>query len=295
MQARAPGEHSCIELIQFAAAVSSSSYKGVESDRIATMLTDLLKTKALQLHRDIRKACVSALILMRNKGAVAPLDLLELFFEVMSTVPDKDLRELLFRHIVSDVRNINKNGKRDDKVNRSVQSFLHRILHNTESSEIASKRAVDMVCELYRRRVWTDARTVAILASAVESPITTVSARAMRFFLNIEEKMAKDTRLQQEGEWFEKHGVVDRHLHSRKTKRRQRQTQRALKNRKKAQRKKEFHAHEGDWMDGDVVDVESSKKLYPAIELLRDPQGLAEFVFKKLKAGSSMKYETKLS
>ena len=83
-------------------------------------------------------------------------------------------------------------------------------------------------------------RTVAILASAVESPITTVSARAMRFFLNIEEKMAEDTRLQQEGEWFEKHGAVDCHLHSRKTKRRQRQTQRALKNRKKRNVRKNF-------------------------------------------------------
>ena len=75
------------------------------------MLTDLLKNKALQLHRDIRKACVSALILMRNKGAVAPLDLLELFFEVMSTVPDKDLRELLFRHIVNDVQKYKQKRK----------------------------------------------------------------------------------------------------------------------------------------------------------------------------------------
>ena len=42
--------------------------------------------------------------------------------------------------------------------------------------------------------------------------------------------------------------------------------------------------------------VQSSKKLYPAIELLRDPQGLAESVFKRIKAAgsNSYKFEVKL-
>jgi protein SDA1 len=208
-----------VELIQFVAAVSSSSYKGRESQAVGNMLLGLLggirrhtttttgtsssdssdsstsivispqqSIMVSSLHRDIRRAVVSALILMRNKGCIVPLDLLQLFFTVMSltTVVDKTMKELLYRHMVNDIRNINKKGKRDDKVNRSIQTFLHRILQSTSSpvnghlmiddgnnsltSEIASKRAVDMVCELYRRRVWTDDRTVAILASAVLHP-----------------------------------------------------------------------------------------------------------------------------
>lgn len=341
-----------VELIQFAAAVSSSSYKGAESDRIATLFMILLggtkrvsmpnknisknnstsssgvdadaninnntttMATVVSLHKDVRRAAVSALILMRNKGTVPPLDLLQLFFSVMTTVPDKALRDLLYRHMVNDIRNINKKGKRDDKVNRSVQSFLHRILqqHNNSNNinnnsfrdavqeadasaaETACKRAVDMVCELYRRRVWTDDRTVAILASAVEhvSNSYSVSARAMRFFLGIEEKMALDERTQRETEWNEKSGVVDLHLHSKKTCRRARQTERALKNKKRAQHKKETLS---EWMDETPENdkgVETSKKLYPAMELLRDPHGLAETIFKRLKGGGSIKYETKL-
>jgi protein SDA1 len=328
-----------VELIQFAAAVSSSSYKGEESDRIATLLMGLLggvrttseregvysnaqrKTVATTtvvstqpavaaaLHRDVRRAAVSALILMRNKGTVPPLDLLQLFFSVMAAVSDKTLRELLYRHMVNDIRNINKKGKRDERVNRSIQTFLHRILQNSSGSEhtkaasediaaaateIASKRAVDMVCELYRRRVWTDDRTVAILASAVENTHPTVSSRAMRFFLGIEEKMAADEQSQKESELAEKGQHVDYHLHSRKTSRRSRQTERALKNKKRAQQKKESVA---DWMDETPESdkgVEASKKLYPAMELLRDPQGLAETIFRRLKSGKSIKYETKL-
>ena len=269
------------------------------------------------LHRDVRRAVVSSLILMRNKGCIVPLDLLQLFFTVMSltSVVDKTIKELLYRHIVNDIRNINKKGKRDDKVNRSLQAFLHRILQSSSSvnangnpmmdddgstmssltSEMASKRAVDMVCELYRRRVWTDDRTVAILASAVIHPHISVSCRAMRFFLNIEEKMAHDTRTQKEIQIAEKGQQVDLHLHSRKTSRRHRQTERALKNKKRITQK---HQTASEWMDetpNHDKGLEQSKKLYPAIELLRDPQGMVEILFRRLKASATnIKYDAKL-
>ena len=308
-----------IELIQFAAAVSSSSYKGEESDRIANMFIELLvggpetsneaskanvhmtmPASALQLHRDVRKSCVSALILMRNKGVIEPLKLLELFFRLMSVVPDKGLREQLYKHMVNDIRNINKKGKRDDRVNRKIQSFLHRVVstHGGEgagdetATDIAAKRATDMVCELYRRQVWTDDRTVAILASAVESKNTTVMSRAMRFFLNIEEKMAEDKKQEEDNVW-DASQKVDLHLFSRKTKSRQRHVDRQLKNRKKEQQKRETGPDE--WLAiRDDEGVEACRKLYPAIELLRDPQGLAESVFKRLKKPKSIPYKNKL-
>jgi protein SDA1 len=320
-----------VELIQFAAAVSSSSYKGKGSDHIAEMLMNLLvgssaassasgqeqrqqpvsantdvsvvtmPAAAIQLHRDVRKACVSALILMRNKGVLDPLKLLELFFRLMAVVPDKGLRELLYKHMVNDIRNLNKKGKRDDKVNRSIQSFLHRVVsHHGQpggaeetATDVAAKRATDMVCELYRRNVWTDDRTVAILASAVQSSNSTVMCRAMRFFLGIEEKMAEDARRKEEGEW-DNSKSIDYHSYSKKTKSRHQHTVRQLKTRNKAQQKREGQT---DWMDArpDQEDtVESARKLYPAIELLRDPSGLAEYILKRLRSTGNYKYEVKL-
>jgi protein SDA1 len=212
-----------------------------------------IPTSALSLHKDVRKASVSALILMRNKGAIPPLKLMELFFRIMSAVPDKALREHLYKHLVNDIQNINKKGKRDDKVNRSVQSFLHRVIaassrittgrnnnnnaqddalggsgedymdiktlqEDRESAgDVAAKRAVEMVAELYRRQVWTDERAVAILASAVRSSNAIVMCRAIRFFLNIEDKMAEDQKKTETAKWD---GVnqIDMHLYSKKTK-----------------------------------------------------------------------------
>ena len=344
------------ELIQFAAATASSSYKGKEANRVAAILigllvgeqpvidddegegqeiytgskkkkkkdnkkqiyhnkelhtmTTMLPSAALQLPRDIRKSCVSALILMRNKGALEPLRVLELFFRLMAVVPDKTLREILYKHMVNDIRNINKKGKRDDKVNRAIQSFLHRVVstHGQEqrrgedgavspeenATDVAAKRAVDMVCELYRRQVWTDDRTVAILASAAVSKNVTVASRAMRFFLNIEEKMAMDSSIKEEDDW-DASQKINYHSFSRKTKTRVNHVRRQLRNRNKQQRKREG-CDTDDWLDvRDDEGVEVAKKLYPAIELLRDPQGLAEAVLKRLKnPKASIPYKNKL-
>jgi protein SDA1 len=316
-----------MELMQFAAAVASSSYKGPESERIARLFINLLIGKpihdssdslatfsttlpaaALNLHRTVRKTTVSALILMRNKGAIEPLQLMELFFCVLSVIPDKTLREMLYCHLIQDMRNLNKT-KKNDKLNKSVQAFLHRIVTSSMQSEtangandanatdsasdIAAKRATDMVCELYRRRVWTDDKTVAIVASAVLSSNKTVMCRAMRFFLGIEEKMAQDEQAKQETD-YETKNRIDYHSHSKKTASRQRHVERQIKNRKKALLKKE---KQGDWMDEEQEfdrTVEEAKKLYPAMELLRDPQGLAESVFKRLRVIGSYKFDTRL-
>mmetsp|Transcript_16710 Transcript_16710/g.33991 ORF Transcript_16710/g.33991 Transcript_16710/m.33991 type:complete len:896 (-) Transcript_16710:104-2791(-) len=350
-----------VELIQFIAAVSSSSFKGKESDEVARVLmgllvgpgnvtgigdagnhisasalplvNDSLPLPALQLHREIRKACVSALILMRNKGAIPPLILLQLFFQLMSVVPDKNLRESLYHHIVNDIRNINKaskagkhspkhgnnGGKRDEKLNRTILSFFHRIVsasanesvhnnnYNNDTSsnnstsaasftgedsptDFAAKRATQITCDLYRHQVWTDERSIHILATAATHPSPSVMSRALRFFLNIEETMAFDKKSSEEDQW---HGVqkVDLHLHSKKTKSRQRMVEKQLKNRQRKQNEREGKTI----AEREDKGVEASRKLFPAIELLNDAQGTCELLLKRIKSsGSKYKFETKM-
>jgi len=337
------------ELIQFAAAVSSSSYKERCED-VANLLVRLLlgqstkdgeggscsggitphtkdlhksftltlPTSALALHKDVRKSCVSALILMRNKGKLPPLRLLQLFFRIMSVVPDKGLREQLYKHIVNDIRNINAKGKRDEMVNRRVQGFLHKIVSYTvptdntshhddanrlltptgsingndtnearsDATTLAARRAILLTRELYRRRVWTDARTVSILATGSQSSLSKVASSSMRFFLGIEDKMAEDERREEEDIW---NGVqdVNLHSHSTKTKKRMRGVEKQLKRRLREQKRRETE------QEMEMVDqgVEGGKKLYPAIQLLVDPHGLAESVLRRLMKTGAMGYK----
>ena len=76
-----------------------------------------------------------------------------------------------------------------------------------------ARKCVQMASDLYR----ADERTVAILASGVSSPDTSVFAPAMKFFLNIEDIMAEDEK-QKEEETCVSQQKINLHLYSSKTK-----------------------------------------------------------------------------
>ena len=72
-------------------------------------------------------------------------------------------------------------------------------------------------------------------------------------------------------------------------KKRAHQVKKQVKNKVKQQQKRELE------LDSTDYGVEASRKLYPAIELLRDPQGLAESVLKRIqKTGSSFRFQHKV-
>jgi protein SDA1 len=48
---------------------------------------------------------------------------------------------------------------RNEKLNKAVQSFLYGVLSD-ESSELAAKKSLAVLSELWRRNIWRDGRTV---------------------------------------------------------------------------------------------------------------------------------------
>jgi len=317
-----PVSSDLVELIQFAAAVSSSSYKGKESDRIINILTTLLlgpsssdnatasstvvgdktikssqilsqlySSTASNLNKDIRKAAISGLILMRRKGALDPLRLYDVSFRLIVSIQDKRLREYLQKQLILDVANVNK-VKKKEGVNIQLQSFLHKIIQASCASgnieegsvlDVAPKRAVQILSELYRRKVWTDTRTISILSTAITSSNLTVMATALRFFLNIEEKMDHDIKSSMEEEQASS-CQIQNIQHCKKTKKKLRLVEKQKKERAKAQNKKEHGEEAYEYNILHDKGVHASKKLYPAIEMLHDAQSLAEKVLKRLKS-----------
>jgi len=162
--------------------------------------------------------------------------------------------------------------------------------------DTASRRAVQMVGELYRRNIWTDSRSVCIMACAAKSMNSYVMTRAIRFFLNIEEKMDLDCKNNQQNVL---NGAFAKqpHLFSKKTKARKRHVQKQKKNRCKIQTKLQNSMYETEYsfkIENDVG-VQGSKKLYPAMELLHDAQSLAEILMKRIKSSPiKLKFEVKL-
>jgi hypothetical protein len=95
---------------------------------------------------------------------VGPATLFPLFFRLFRC-PDKSLRQLLFSHIVHDISALNKKH-RDERMNRSLQNFLYSMVN--DENETAAKKSLAVLIELHKRQVWTDARSVNVIASACQ-------------------------------------------------------------------------------------------------------------------------------
>lgn len=166
---------------------TASCYANDTAD-IPQQLIQLMETMGSTLNADVRAKLFQALVMMRNKGLLDPLVLLRLCFQLF-TINDKPLRAALQQYIFTDIKNINTK-KHDEKLNRSIQAVLFKVV--AEDSGVTARRSVDILAELYRRRVWTDERTVNVIAAGLRSKSTKVLTSALNFFLGIEGQMAED-------------------------------------------------------------------------------------------------------
>ena len=233
-------------------------------------MIELLEKHHANLDPKLRMTMAMGLILIRNREQLEPTTLLSTFFRLFS-IEDKKLRELIYSHILSDISNQNKKG-RNEKTNRKIQSFMFGILQG--DNEFAAKKALEILVALYRAKVWTDSRTVNVIATACTSSSVKLMVSAIHFFLNIEAKIAEDEEESAEdNDWM---GL----MHSKKTKKRVNQKIRARKSRALRITKKQTAENKGNSM-------------FAAIHLLNDPQTLAEKMFRIVKK-SNERFEVKL-
>ncbi|CAI5524065.1 unnamed protein product [Closterium sp. Naga37s-1] len=139
----------------------------------------LLQSHVDVLHPMLRRQLAHALILLRNRQLLGPTDLIPHFFRLFRC-PDKALRKLVFAHIVNDIRRLNQKH-RHEGVNRPIQNMLFSLVQ--EENEMAAKKSLAVLIELYRRKVWTDARTVNVIATACLHPCTRIMVGALKFFM----------------------------------------------------------------------------------------------------------------
>jgi protein SDA1 len=228
----------------------------------------------------VRQTIVQALVLIRNRGLLEPIPLFGLFFRLFAC-EDKTLRKDMFAYVVADVRNQHEkqsNGRRM----RQCQHFIFRQLE--DDTPAVARKALAVLVELYRRKIWTCARTVNSIAQAVFHPEPKVSLAAMHFFLGIEARIAEDSRSE---ETVDQSTILS-----------ERDIKLSNKNVKKTRKRKRIMA----------VQLAKSKKLrcrmvngkmrkpinlFPAIDGIADPQGFAERLFKCLRS-TNQGYDVKL-
>lgn len=186
--------------------------KNVENDatKFVATLMDLLERDAASLPATLRRCMCQALILMRSKKGVSlvPTErMLKLFFRLFG-LKDKQLRELLYDAIVSDVRKAN-HPHRNNALNRSLQNFMYSIFSSSTisqaanssnnsnsnnnnnlnavtstSDEMTATKSLQVIIELYRRGIWNDSKTVNIISeAALKGNCPKAMVMALNFFL----------------------------------------------------------------------------------------------------------------
>lgn len=128
----------------------------------------------------VRRAILQALVLLRNRGLVPALSLLQRCFRLFRC-RDKVLRTRLYTYVVSDIKAANQKH-RDQPLNRALQNHVIGILQDASSS-VGAKYALRAMIELYRRHVWRDEKTVNVIASALFCPHPKLRLAALHFLL----------------------------------------------------------------------------------------------------------------
>lgn len=285
-------------------------------------LLSLLNDHALSLPPHLRITFVNALILLQNRSMLNRIDLYPTLISLFA-LNDKNLRKLIFHHIISDVKRINRK-KKNLKLNSIIQNLIYNILKQEQNHQsqinkpqlqqqylnqpittasptmtvtgsfasspahlsgtsvldpaMRAKKVLDVLIELYRRKVWTDSRTVeSILAASLSNDVRLIVA-SLRFFLGVsfyEDEIDSDEEEKKEGLMRKKltstaanmKGVV------KNRKKRTRQIERTVKKIAKA---------------GRVRNSENEASTFdcPAIQLINDPHTYGERLFSRLRSSN---------
>uniref|UniRef100_A0A8D8TFG0 Protein SDA1 n=1 Tax=Cacopsylla melanoneura TaxID=428564 RepID=A0A8D8TFG0_9HEMI len=257
------------ELIMFMAQVAQCYPDSLSG--FAQQLMEVLNSHNTILDANMRMTFCKALILLRNKGLLTPIDLLPLFFGLLRC-PDKPLRKFLETHIITDIKNINSKHK-NAKLNTTLQNFMYEMLKDTNHR--AAKMSLSIMVHLYKKNVWRDAKTVNVIATACFSKSAKVMTAALKFFLTADEAEMKSDDEDSDEDTIKELKLANKY--NKKTKKRANQLDKAKKSiRNKKNRKNKDKAYH-----------------FSALQLIHDPQGLAEKLFHQLEKRHE-RFEVKL-
>ncbi|KAL4422877.1 hypothetical protein ABPG75_009074 [Micractinium tetrahymenae] len=260
------------DLVNFIAQVSSSYPKFAED--FSKDLMELLDRHHAVLEPGLRQTLVKALILLRNRQQLSPTVLLPLLFRLFR-VQDKALRQLVFRHVTADIKNSNKRG-RNERLNRAVQNFMYSVIQ--DEHEGAAKKGLAVLTEMWRRHVWRDVKTVNVIAAAALHKSSRIMLASLKFFLGQDAAEAEkgdgsdSDDEERPGAQGPSREDVYSAFHKGTTsskKKKQKKLKRVQAAVKRAERKQEGTRHES----------------FAALQLLHDPQGWAEKLFRRLQGG----------
>ncbi|KIJ69642.1 hypothetical protein HYDPIDRAFT_172966 [Hydnomerulius pinastri MD-312] len=195
------------ELVSFISQVAQCYPK--ETAEFPSHISTLLLENYGTLTPDTRKTLVQNLVMLRNKNVITSIELLKSLFPLLPRTTSSTLRAFIRKTILSDIRTANLRTK-NHKLNRAVQAMLFTMVERGMDGELVGDKgktrapppttnggektgedamwAVILTKELWRKGVWTDAKSVAIVALGCFHPVMKVQSASIHFFLGSDEE-----------------------------------------------------------------------------------------------------------
>jgi protein SDA1 len=260
------------EYFKFMAHISAV-YRGDLVTFLSNEYINLLQQYHSILNPVMRMAIVTGLKIMRGKDVVAPTVVIPVFFKLFRC-EDKNLRKFLHSIIVSDLKNLNKTHKVQN-INRKLQNFVYQMIQ--DPNESASRRSLNVMIELYKRKIWNDDKTVNVISEACLHSNPKIIVAASKFFLILDYDFDSDPE-SSDSEGGDKIALLTQRKGKKLKKQKEAKLDRAIEQEKRKQKRRNL--------------VKFSTDFLP-IDLIHDPQAFVEKLFSKLKK-SNDKYEVKL-
>ncbi|KAJ5826525.1 hypothetical protein N7447_003288 [Penicillium robsamsonii] len=255
------------DLIDFISHVADC-YPGICKD-FPQQLIDMLMQHHLVLETELREKLVGSLVLLKKKDLVDSATLLHTLFPILVSTPSKTLRALLFQKILSELRTANSKTT-NHKLNRTMQTVLFNLVTSDRTSA-KGLWAIKITRELWKRQIWTEAKAVEVMKEAALSLNEKVIIGGVRFFLG-GDKEREELEDEDSDEEISVGQVKHQLTINKKTRKKARVAEKAIKAAKNKERKK----------------GNPSPLNFSALHLLHDPQGFADnMFFKHLQNGKS--------
>ncbi|TGJ85210.1 hypothetical protein E0Z10_g3556 [Xylaria hypoxylon] len=225
-------------------------------------LKDILTAHHATLDPTLREKIVTSLSLLRRKDVINSAYLLPIFWSLLISTPSKTLRALLYQKIISDVRETNTRAK-NHQVNRTLQQALYNLVMDKTTPK--ALWAVKVLRDLWRRRIWDDAKPVDIMRQATMSDDPKTVASSVKFFLGSDKEREEFEDESSDEEAVDVRKVKHQFGINKKTNKSKKGLEKATEKVKRQEKKKNAN----------------QQLNFSALHLLLDPQGFCESLFEK--------------
>jgi len=163
----------------------SGVYRQQIASFLSTEMINLLQQYFSILNPEVRRTLVTCLKIMRGKDVVPAATVIPVLLKLFRC-QDKQLRKFLHGVIISDLKMLNQKAK-NHALNRKLQGFIHGLLNDPH--EDAARRSLNVMVELYKRRVWNDDKSVNVLWRGAVHDNPKIVTAACKFFLALDYDM----------------------------------------------------------------------------------------------------------